>query len=66
MLNGDETSMNRALIVAGRKLDQFFMPLSDKLPASAQISLKYRSDNEDSPKITSPEIIKVTMFTHDL
>lgn len=66
LLNGDETSMNRALIVTGRNLIPFFIPETKKLLTPSQISSQYGFENEGTSKISSPAIFKVTMYTHDL
>jgi beta-galactosidase GanA len=66
LLNGDETSMNRALIVSGRKLIPFFIPEANKLLTPSQIAGQYGFENEGTSKISSPAIYKVTLYTHDL
>jgi hypothetical protein len=66
LLNGDETSMNRAMIFTGRKLIPFFIPETKKLLTPSQITGQYGFESEGTSKISSPAIYKVTMYTHDL
>jgi len=66
LLNGDETSINRALFVTGRNLIPFFIPSSDKLLYPSRIQEHYDSTSEVNSKIVSPAIYKVTMYSHDM